>query len=205
MKFKSPWIITGLILIWAILATTLASQYYTENEKIEKLYREEEAILNKIKVKLNDLTSNLMETLEIAIYSNNENIITKINECIENLEEILNLTKETITINIGIDYGNGSRIWFNSTRVKLGSTLFNATIKIAKVKYTAYPYGIFIDSINNLENNPSKSMYWIWWYWSSKENKWKLGQVGCDKYILTDKITVIWYYQNTAQWPPNPP
>ncbi|MCS7365868.1 MAG: DUF4430 domain-containing protein, partial [archaeon GB-1867-035] len=187
MKIKSPWIITGLILIWAILATTIATQYYMENEKIEKVYREEKTILNEIKTKLNDLTDSLMKTLEIAMYSNNANLTSKINECIENLEKILDLIEETITVNIGIDYGNGSRIWFNSTKIKLGSTLFNATTKIAEVKYTSYSFGIFIDSINNLENNPSKSMYWIWWYWDSKENKWKLGQIGCDKYILTDK------------------
>lgn len=113
------------------------------------------------------------------------------------------LSEVSVSVNIALDYNNGTRTWYNNTVLPLGATLLNATLKIAEVDYTIGKYGAFINSINNVENNIEKNMYWLWWKWSG--DKWKIGEVACDRYMLKDEDTIIWIYQSTAKFPPEPP
>lgn len=113
------------------------------------------------------------------------------------------LSEVSVRVNIALDYGNGTRAWYNNTVLPLGATLLNATLKIAGVDYTIGEYGVFINSINNVENNMEKNMYWLWWRWSGEG--WRIGEVACDRYMLRNGDTIIWAYQSTAKFPPEPP
>ncbi len=203
------WILTGLILIWAIISTSFAVQYYYKYNEVSSLYHNAmktiDTINSNIKSKLKNVFSILMDTIDMANNAGEFNISSNVEYCLKDLKEICNIIGGKITINIGIDYGNGTRIWFNSTEINFGDTLFNATLKIAKVNYTIYPFGIFINSINNVSNDPKSGMYWIWWYWDDEYKVWKLGPIGCDKYVLSDESIVIWIYESTLSWPPKPP
>jgi hypothetical protein len=95
-----------------------------------------------------------------------------------------------ITANLGIDYGNGTRRWFNETRIKAGSTLLDLTELVASVNYSESSSGAFMNSINGVSGS---SKYWFWWMYSS--STWTLGPVGCDKYIVGDNETLFWYLE----------
>ncbi len=109
--------------------------------------------------------------------------------------------EETVSINIGLKY-EGNLVWYNDTEVPAGSSLLEATAKIADVEYKRYPYGAFIESINGIKNRGS--MYWIWWMWNDKSG-WTLGPVGADRYVVGDGETYIWYYEDTSKYPPAKP
>ncbi len=108
-----------------------------------------------------------------------------------------------VSVNIGIKYGDGRVEWYNSTKVARGSTLLDATKEVAKVNYTVYPgMGAFVNSINGVRNE--KPYFWMWWYWNPSMG-WTLGPVAADKYVVSDGETLMWYYEDTSQYPPAKP
>lgn len=111
------------------------------------------------------------------------------------LRTLSELSDVSIKANICVDYGNGTQEWHNSTLLPIGASLFNATAKVAKVEYKVYPeMGIFITSIDGVENNADKNLWWLWFYWNATTMEWGLGPVGCDSWILHNGDTVMWNY-----------
>ena len=149
-------IVVGL-LVWAILASSIAAYYYNNYVTEMKLVDSYRSLVGKYMIK----------------------------------------------VSILIEYGNGSKLWYNDTLIPIGFTVLNATMSVAKVKYTIGNYGAFVTSINGVENNKEKNLYWIYWVW--KDGKWVPGSVASDKYVLQDGEMFAWTYSNTASWPPPPP
>ncbi|MEM0017876.1 MAG: DUF4430 domain-containing protein [Candidatus Korarchaeum sp.] len=112
------------------------------------------------------------------------------------------VSEKIVRVNLGIKYKNGTIEWHNSTSLKEGSTLLDATSKVAVLNYTKYSMGCFVDSINGVRNE--HPYYWIWWYWEETTG-WTLGPVAADKYVLSDGEVVMWFYEDTTQWPPQRP
>ena len=104
----------------------------------------------------------------------------------------------TIQISLCIDYGNGTREWFNNTSVPENCNLLNATKLVAKVQYTYWPAykASFVDVINGVPNK--SSYFWMWYYWDAQENEWKLGPVGADRYVLKPHEVVMWRYEKPS-------
>lgn len=118
--------------------------------------------------------------------------------------DVLSKTRKPIlSVNVGVNYGNGTVKWYNGTNVLAGETLLNATSYVANVKYTVWAgSGAFVDSIDNLTN--TGSYYWLWWMHTSFG--WAQGQVACDRYIVGDDEIYYWYYEDTSAYPsPSPP
>ena len=111
----------------------------------------------------------------------------------------------SITVSIALDYGNGTRAWYNGTILPLGATLFNATVKVSKYEYDLFDGKAFTTAINDVRRKPGEKMYWTWWYWDEAERKWMLGPVACNEYTLRDGHIAIWYYSKVEVWPPKPP
>ncbi|MGB9631243.1 MAG: DUF4430 domain-containing protein [Candidatus Methanodesulfokora sp.] len=134
-------------------------------------------------------------------------ILAKYNQdlsyCKEQLSEIAEYKRYVARINLLLDYGNGTRRWYNGTIVPLGSSLLNATMQVASVNYTLGAYGAFVNSINGVSNDKSKSMYWM--YWVFRNGKWVLGEVSADNFKLKEGDIVAWFYENCSKWPPEPP
>ena len=107
-----------------------------------------------------------------------------------------------IIMNIGIDYGNNTRVWFNDTQALSGMSLFEITTHVMNVTYSANPtLGVSIESINGVEN-----AYPYWWMWWKRDGTdWLFGEVGADSYIVTDGETILWYYEDITTWPPPKP
>ena len=107
--------------------------------------------------------------------------------------------KPIINVNIGLDYGNATIMWYNGTSAKAGDSLLAVTQLIATVNYSEYPgSGAFVNSINDVANN--ESFNWMWWTYS-RSYGWTLGPVGCSKYIVSDNETCVWYFEDYSQLP----
>ena len=109
------------------------------------------------------------------------------------------LRKEKIEVNLGIKSWNGTIKWYNGTQVPAGSTLFDVTALVADVNYTAYPgMGVLVESINGVKNEDP--FYWMWWIWTDWGG-WQEGPVAADKYVVSDREVLLWYYEDTSQSP----
>jgi len=103
----------------------------------------------------------------------------------------------TLSVNIAIDYGNGSTKWFNQTKVPAVYTLFELTQKIATIEYSYYSMGpghVFVDSVNN--RNGTLTSYWLWYYWNENDKSWVFGPVGCDAWLLQNGGIYEWEYSS---------
>lgn len=107
-----------------------------------------------------------------------------------------------ITANLGIDYNNGSAIrWFNETKISAGSTLLDFTKLVSSVNYTTSISGTTVNAIDDVSNSNPK--WWVWWSHSSYG--WTFGPVACDRYIVGENETILWYRQDLSTYPPPQP
>ena len=120
-----------------------------------------------------------------ALYLNNRvnALETEYERTLRELEEF------TATVDIKIDYGNGTVAWFNGTRIVTGESLLNATRYIAEIDYTMYDFGVFVNTLNGVGGDADK--YWLWSYY---DEGWQSGSVGADQWRLHDGDAVAWTY-----------
>lgn len=153
---RMAWILSLILLTWAVSATTASVYYFSEYTKYNGFYQ--------------DLSQKLGEV--------------------------------SISINLAIDYGNGTRDWHHELIVPIGATLKNATIKVAVIETDPH-YPGFVTTINGVKQNEAEGIYWLWYVWNDVEQKWDFGPVGFNEYTLHDKQTLIWHY--AKEGPPAPP
>lgn len=95
-----------------------------------------------------------------------------------------------IKVNLCIDYGNSTIEWHNVS-TSPGITLFDLTLKAAKVEYSYWPTmepgHILVNSINDYSDG-----YWVWYYWDGVKKEWIFGPVGCDAWILENNGIYNW-------------
>ena len=96
-----------------------------------------------------------------------------------------------VPVNLGIDYANGTRQWFNGTK---GATLYKCMIQAGwDVEVTSFGVmGFYVSSINGVEESTEESKSWGWWTWT--DYGWAHGASACDKYIVSTGEIIIWYY-----------
>jgi hypothetical protein len=110
----------------------------------------------------------------------------------------------TLSVNIEINYGNGTVEWHNETKVPAGYTLFKLTQETAVTEYSYYaftePGHVLVDSINYKTKSTDPSYAWgyswIWYYWSDGEKTWVSGPVGCDAWLLRNGGIYKWNYEH---------
>ncbi len=96
-----------------------------------------------------------------------------------------------VPVNLGVDYANGTRQWFNGTK---GESLYKCMIQAGwDVKVTSFGImGYYVSSINGVEESTAESKSWSWW--SLTDYGWAHGGSACDKYIASTGEIIIWYY-----------
>jgi hypothetical protein len=104
-----------------------------------------------------------------------------------------------INVNLGVDYGNGSRTWYNETRALTGQTLFDITKQSADVTYHVGVWGTEITAINDVSKKDAFG--WTYWIWNSTSHSWSILWENADAYLITNEEVFMWYYQDTF----NPP
>jgi len=105
-----------------------------------------------------------------------------------------------IYVNVGIDYGNNTRTWHNDTKAITGATLFDVTKQVANVTYNVGMYGTEIISINGVRKQGSFG--WTYWILNSTSQSWSILWENADNYLVTNRETFMWYYQNGFNPPP---
>ncbi|OGD48074.1 hypothetical protein A3K79_02740 [Candidatus Bathyarchaeota archaeon RBG_13_46_16b] len=107
-----------------------------------------------------------------------------------------------IYVDVGIDYGNYTRVWHNGTKALTGMTLFRVTRGAANVAYnTAAGFGVYIQSIDSLAGNATHG--WVWWKWDTTLHNWTRIDISSDAYAVADEEIFLWDYQ--SGWPPVTP
>ena len=134
----------------------------------------------------------------MAVYYNSE--YSKYHGLYQDLSD--KLGEVSVSVDLAIDYGNGTRDWHHSLIVPIGATLKNATLKIAVIE-TDPVFPGFVTSINGVRQDEAGGVYWLWWLWNDVDQKWDFGPVGFNEYTLSDGTTLIWYYAKEGS--PAPP
>ena len=103
--------------------------------------------------------------------------------------------------NILFDFGNGTRTWFNNTKIQPGWNLYVATevITDGHINATFYPEwsSHLITAIYNIGN--AGNNYWGIWTYTSTNSSWQMAQVGADELQVYNGSVFAWTYgPNTA-------
>jgi len=97
--------------------------------------------------------------------------------------------------NVLIDYGNGTRMWYNLTNVQPGTNLYVETQIIAAGHINASYYSQFqshfVTAIFNVGN--TNTMYWLLWTYN-KTASWQQTQVGPDQLQVSNDSIFAWSF-----------
>jgi len=105
-----------------------------------------------------------------------------------------------ITVNIGVDYGNSTRTYYNDTQTWTGKTLLDVSKQVANVEAQAGAYGTEVTGINGVTKQGAYG--WTYWTWNSTSQLWSIVWEGGDAYKVANGETLMWYYQNGFNPPP---
>jgi hypothetical protein len=105
----------------------------------------------------------------------------KVTKAFEEIEESI------IQVDVLIDYGNGTQVWHNETKVVTGSTPLDALLIITKnVEFKKYD-GKYITGIDGRVEGENSG--WTWWFWNTEKSDWDYSLEAVDEYILhSDEI-----------------
>jgi len=133
------------------------------------------------------LCATLATSYTTVYYYNEADVYKRDNESLlRDLEDL------TMLVNLKIDYGNGTVVWYNDTRVPLDAVLLTATKMVVSVDYSVSELGAFVNKINGVGEDPNS--FWIWSYLDRETDGWVPGPVGCDQWSLHNGDTVSWTY-----------
>ncbi len=94
-----------------------------------------------------------------------------------------------------IDYGNGTRHWFNVTNVQPGTNFYVETQVITggQINATYYPQyqSHFVTALNNVGN--TNSLYWLLWTYN-KTALWQQASAGPDLLPVFNGSIFAWSY-----------
>jgi hypothetical protein len=106
--------------------------------------------------------------------------------------------------NILIDFGNGTRHWYNNTQVQPGWNVYVETVVLSRGNLQAQWYPQyqehFISGIDGVSN--SKTMFWFLWT-HNETASWQTAQVGADQLPVYNGSVFAWTYcGETASYAP---
>lgn len=102
---------------------------------------------------------------------------------------LVELEENTVVISIRMDYGDETIMWFNDTRVPLGTNFLNATGIISELELQSSEWGVFVVSIDGVGGDTNS--FWLWDYYY---DSWQMGPVGADQWIVHDGDILSWTY-----------
>ncbi len=102
------------------------------------------------------------------------------------------------TLDIAVDFGNGTRIWYNDTYAPVGASVFNATSLATggRVETQSYAYGnvtgVFVAGILGVSG--TSTSYWLWYYLDNASGSWVEAPVGADAYLAVQGGVYLWNF-----------
>ena len=116
----------------------------------------------------------------------------------------------TTTINLLVNYGNGTLTWYNGTTVPATSNFFNVTEQVlnGNVGAVFFPsFGShFVYSINGV-GCPASNIFCdqAWAFWTLDGICWDLPFVGVDQISVSQTTTVAWFLNSVESFGIAPP
>lgn len=123
---------------------------------------------------------------EVAINSHN----------VAEVERLLSKYGATISFNMLLDFGNGTRHWYNGTEAQPGWNLYTATLAVTNgnVNATCCEFGShFVTGIDGIQNAPASNRAWLVWTYNST-NTWQQAQVGVDQVSVFNDSIYAWTF-----------
>src|SRR5260370_22670872 len=120
------------------------------------------------------------------------------------------LGANTTSLNVLLNYGNGTLIWYNQTLVPSTWNVFNVTELITKGNLGSVFFASFgshfVYSINGV-GCPSSNIFCdeAWGFWTLDGIFWDLPFVGVDMIPVSQSTTVAWYLNPAAAFSETPP
>ncbi|MDG6915797.1 MAG: hypothetical protein JRN23_03530 [Nitrososphaerota archaeon] len=97
--------------------------------------------------------------------------------------------------NILIDFGNGTQVWHNGTRVQPGWNMYTETVVLTQGRLQAVWYPAYgehlISGIDGVQN--SATMSWFLWTFAPSSS-WQTAQVGADELPVYNGSVFAWTY-----------
>ena len=115
------------------------------------------------------------------------------------LEAREKLLGNLVLVNLGIDYGNGTVVWYNDTLLPRGATPLSALVAVATVEYKVSGMGAYITSVNGVEEkilSKSEGYSWLWYIFDRERGQLVLGPVAADRYKLASGDVILWRYEH---------
>jgi hypothetical protein len=127
-----------------------------------------------------------------SAYTNSEQRYTRL---VSDLRKIAN------SVNLLIEFSNGTKVWHNDTFVPIGWSLFNLTLAAVdgEVEYQTMYGSVFVTGIGGVKG--SGALFWLWYSWNSTSHDWDSAMIGPDQYVLHDGDTLAWYLADTSKYP----
>jgi hypothetical protein len=116
----------------------------------------------------------------------------------------------TASVNVLLNYGNGTLVWYNQTSVPSSSNFFNVTELITKGNLGAVFFASFgshfVYSINGV-GCPASNIFCdqAWGFWTLDGICWDLPFVGVDLIPVSQSTTVAWFLTPAANFGETPP
>jgi hypothetical protein len=101
----------------------------------------------------------------------------------------------TYEVHVLLDYGNGTRIWYNESRVEPGWNAYLVTLvllngDIQAVWYPQYGEHLFT-AVNGITNTQTKSWFLLTY---DRVSSWQVAQVGADEVPVFNGTVFAWTY-----------
>jgi hypothetical protein len=110
---------------------------------------------------------------------------------------------QVIDVSLLIDFGNGTRLWFNNTTVPDNYNFYNVTYHVANgnlfASWSDLYSSHFVDEILGFGCVPGSAGcggYWSLWVWDGVNSCWSYSSVGVDWLKVSTVGTIAWYYNN---------
>jgi hypothetical protein len=108
------------------------------------------------------------------------------------------------TADVLIDFGNGTRLWFNDTRVQPGWNMYVETVVLSQGDLQAQWYPEYQEHILTGIDGVSNSQTMDWFLWTYNEtSSWQTSPVGADLLPVFNGSVIAWTYcGETASYAP---
>ena len=129
----------------------------------------------------------------VSLQSEVRRLKNEYDDLLEDVESLQgDLEDLTIRVDIKMNYGNGTVVWHNGTRVPLNADLLTATKMISSVEYSTGEFGAFVEKIDGVGGDPNT--FWLWSYYDHDSGGWEYGPLASDAWVLHNGDVVSWDY-----------
>ena len=108
------------------------------------------------------------------------------------------------TADILFDFGNGTRVWYNDTRVQPGWNMYTETVVLSHGDLQAQWYPVYQEHLLSAIDGVSDSQAMGWFLWTYNATaSWQLPLVGADDIPVYNGSVIAWTYcGETASFAP---